>query len=351
MESCVTDTLYMTAKSGDAAYIGKNNWTLLQIACLFEKKELMLSLLRLGADPNIGASIWNGVDSSYYSFGNMLAWIITMSYLEGDKLLLIEEVVKYGADPNRAVQSDSILYAACVIPSNSEEVVLKLIEAGADTTKPFFNEDIGKRFSSLHLPFELGYQRVVRKICESGVDPNEVYDTWPLLCSVNFFSAKMLETSRILIEYGVDVNGAIPSKPGEEERCAGMTPLMKCCYDLQYSAMAREGGKEIWVENVKQFCRLLLEKGANVDAVTPYGETALMFLCGGMVKDNKIDPVNVNLARMLLDYGANPGVKCKDGKTAVEYIRNTTSDIAKHKELKPELKQEILNILPELMQK
>ena len=60
---------------------------------------------------------------------------------------------------------------------------------------------------------------------------------------------------------------------------------------------------------------MLLDSGINVNATNNYGQTALhLALTQGMD--------NINIINVLLEYGADPDIKCRQGKKAVDMTDN-----------------------------
>ena len=114
-------------------------------------------------------------------------------------------------------------------------------------------------------------------------------------------------------------HGASPDKPRSAK---GRTALIVAC--------AYYSGKTI--------CGLLIEKGADVNAVSNDGETALMYAA----QNAKLDVV-----MLLLKKGANPKLKDKAGKTALEYAKGGEISEYLLKSMKDTRidKQEVISIL------
>jgi ankyrin repeat protein len=92
-----------------------------------------------------------------------------------------------------------------------------------------------------------------------------------------------------LVHEGAPVNGYY----------RGMTPLI-------YVARLNKFAPVAWV---------LLEAGADVNAHDEYGKTALMWVVDNASKEN------IELARLLLDYGANICIKDADGRSVWDRIQ------------------------------
>ncbi len=126
------------------------------------------------------------------------------------------------------------------------------------------------------------------KLIKAGGDINAVDNngTSPLMNACRWGDEPMV--------YFLLVNGATPDKPRSAK---GRTALIVAC--------AYYSGKTI--------CGLLIDKGADVNAVTNAGETALMYAA----QNAKVDVV-----MLLLKKGADPKLKDNAGKTALDYARS-----------------------------
>ena len=89
----------------------------------------------------------------------------------------------------------------------------------------------------------------------------------------------------------------------------GRTPLIIAC--------AYYGGIPL--------CRVLLNHGADINAVTNNEETALMFAASNAKSD---------LVQYLLEKGANPKLLDKGGKTALDYAKTAVVDDTMKKMMK-----------------
>lgn len=120
-----------------------------------------------------------------------------------------------------------------------------------------------------------------------GEDVNTLdrYGSSPLMGYCRWADAEMVH---FLLWHG--------AKADEPRSPKGRTPLMITC--------AYYGGVSI--------CAMLLDKGADVNAVANDGTTALMLAA----QNAKIDVVE-----LLLKRGAKPGMKDKSGKTALDYAK------------------------------
>mmetsp|Transcript_28598 Transcript_28598/g.92248 ORF Transcript_28598/g.92248 Transcript_28598/m.92248 type:complete len:480 (-) Transcript_28598:24-1463(-) len=158
----------------------------------------------------------------------------------------------------------------------------------------------------------------VTKICEEGCDVHFTTTVFPALTiAANRGSSDMV---RLLLRYGADPNHAVPATDsGTVVQCSrcGRTQAAGNIKDNQYectycgnftrhadasdsdhtgitalhAAVQKEGHLDVLVA--------LLEHGANVDAMTAKGNTALMYSSAGG---------HVECSKVLLEYRANPNV-------------------------------------------
>ena len=128
----------------------------------------------------------------------------------------------------------------------------------------------------------------VASLLKAGANPNEIDDTFtsPLTAACRTGNPV---TAKILLDAGAKVDAPRTSK--------GRTPLMV--------ALAYEGGITI--------TKLLVEYGANVNAVTENGTTPLMIAAGG---------AKLNVVEYLLSKGANPKSVNNIQMTALKYAEN-----------------------------
>lgn len=335
-----------TVKTGNAAYVGQNNWALLHLACSFHKKELTRHLIELGASVDLVAS-WPDTPFSIRG-AKVTPLICLLDSMMADmsstvpasleiRLEMVEILVAAGADLNLHVLSDKVVFEispfqlSCVMGyEKEEEILLKLIELGADITVPI--KITNSVYHPLHFPMERNYFKVARKICEAGVDLNA-----PSILYVKNIVESLLESEKkenavlflnLVLDYGLDLNGRFHGE--EDQLYAGETALTYLC--LEKSRWRRVNSTLR-----KEALALLLEKGADANGTNEKGETPLMIICKNM-GDETDD--RIEMIRLLLNHKADAGAKDKEGKTAFDRLEK----------LGPELKEEILTALPELKQ-
>ena len=128
----------------------------------------------------------------------------------------------------------------------------------------------------------------VQKLLDEGADvEGKIIGTTPLM-----FACRMRDSAvvRLLIERGANVNARSDFQ---------MTPLMNVCC----SAVEIRPGFDI--------VKLLIHKGADINVKNNNGETALRMACRCNSKEN------AQIAKILLDNGADVNTKNLDGETAL----------------------------------
>lgn len=205
-------------------------------------------------------------------------------------LEIVELLIKAGANVNMQ-ESWGNTALACAAISGYEEIVKKLIAAHAYLDTPGFQDNTALSYAA-----ELETNNITKMLVEAGADINfpSGYNN-PL-----FVAARhgRLETVKYLISKGANVN--IADESGN--------PLLVClienlnfCRDESQSA------------NMESIFRLLIEAGANVNAVNAKGENALIPCVRG---------THINLINLLLLQKININAKTTWGGTALMQLFN-----------------------------
>ena len=209
------------------------------------------------------------------------------------------------------------------VQSGSVETLQVLLEAGY-ASDALTDEDKSLHFSPLKIAVTFGNPKMVKAMLERGADAKQATQA--------LGSAVMkgnVETAELLLKAGADPNdaGETHMKPLTFAAFQGdkaMTELLirhGATADTSATHLLAQDKPEIvallkkrqgtdWHESVRQGAfeaiRVALDAGADIDARTEQGETALM---------QAIDSGRVEVARWLLDHGANPNAVTEIGGT------------------------------------
>ena len=284
-----------TAESADGRCITPSHETLLHLAAGLGEVQLLNRLLQRHADPNV-------------------------------QIILPQQAFPSIPDSE---QGNTPLTYACQ-PAPYEEAALFLLKCGADISlQP---ELKGKKTSLLTWATAAGYPLLVRKLCEAGYDPNFRGEMVPPLLSLNLNTPNTaLQIAHILLEYGADVNAAMPASTTLPET-TGDTALLNLCRQLAFIDVSQ-------LPQIRELVSLFISEGADVNHQNAAGETPLMACCRGMLLgDDSLDRLKLGIARLLLDHRADPSLRDKYGRTALQRIGNRSNEHL----------QMVLKYLPEL---
>lgn len=332
-----------TARTGNACYVGADDWTLLHLACGLGKKELACHLIEKGADVNIryrrstkDGMVLGDMPLHYIFSGGM----DSRNPMDAETVLfLMEKLAARGADFNARSAGEIMLpfellclWGNRYTEEEQEKIISRLIALGADVVSPVQRER--GRTSSFQLPVQFGRRAVVRHLCEAGANVNEGYDFIPPLFFVHpVRSDNMQEVARILLDHGAQINGRILRKSFDESSMdMGQTPLSCLCSNASDYYPYNEKQKK----NFLDLLSLYLERKADVNLESESGMTPLMYLFKrkGADKNRKLV---MEMACLLLKHGADPSLKNGKGETVLDMIRKNTDD-----------EKEILAEIPEL---
>jgi ankyrin repeat protein len=313
------------------------------------------ALLAAGADPNAKARVTElakrSTRTDFPSGGfTALMWAVR----DGNEAIL-RRLLEGGADIN-ATDGDGATAIMLAIVNDRFDLAATMLELGADpklddslyqavvmhdATTDWRAKD-GTRLRADHLN-ELTALDLIGKLLDAGADPNRPFTgqlhSTSMCCDTKgagtpFFRAAIaadVEAMKLMIARGADLEWSPkPAEAGEMGNGgppgggnAGKTPLMVAMNGGKGVGMAggpgdiREGAKPPFREPSNRdpvdAVDLLIEAGANVNAVTSKGESALHLAATA----GKLDVV-----RALAAGGADLNLKNGDGKTALEIVEN-----------------------------
>ena len=307
------------------------------------------ALLNAGADPNIKARVselTKRTTRTDFPSGGFTA--LMWAARHGDEAI-VRRLLEGGADINLTNADDATAMMIAIV-NDRFDFAATLLELGADpndgslyqavlmrdATTDWLAKD-GTQWRADH-PNELTALDLTRLLLDAGADPNKPFvgqlHSASMCCDTKENATPMFRAAvaadvaalELLIEHGGDLEWS-PAKdeeatgPGANSK-AGRTPLMVAMDGGKGVGMAggpgdiREGRKPPFREEANRepvdAVRLLLDAGANPDAVTPdKGESALHFAA----MDGKLEIIEV-----LAAAGAALDLPNAEGKTALEVV-------------------------------
>jgi ankyrin repeat protein len=310
-------------------------------------------LLNAGADPNKKARASEltkrSKRSDFWSGGfTALMWAVR----DGNEPI-VHRLLEGDADIN-ATNADGASPMMLAIINDRFDLAAKLLTLGADPNDGSLYQAVemhdattdwrardGSRLRVDH-PNELTALDVMKLLLEAGADPNKPYTgqmhSTSMCCDTKaigtpFFRAAVasdVEGMKLMIAHGADLEWSPASVEEPEDGGgppgggpAGKTPLMVAMDGGKGVGMSggpgdiREGAdppfREVSNRNPVDAVNLLIEAGANINAVTPKGDSALHLAAW----DGKLD-----IVRALAAGGADLYLKDAAGKTALEVVEN-----------------------------
>lgn len=333
-----------TAENADGRCRTSSHETLLHLAAGLGQVQLLNRLLQRDADPNLQIILPRQAIASM-PCSEQGDTPLTYACHPGmdssrplpvhNRLSCLNLLIQYGADVNRSGPMGwPPLVMSCVAGIGGapyEETALFLLKCGADISlQP---ELRGKKTSLLSWAAAASYPLLVRKLCEAGYDPNFRGEMTPPLLSLNLNTPKTaLQIAHTLVEYGADVNAAMPTATAPPDS-GGDTALLNLCRQLAFI-------DEDHLPQIRALANLFISEGADVNHQNATGETPLMLCCRDMLLgDDTLDRLKLGIARLLLDHHADASLHDKYGRTALQQIGNRSNDhlhmVLKHL---PELK-------------
>lgn len=320
-----------TAEGADARCRTSSHETLLHLAAGLGQVQLLNRLLQRNADPNLQIILPHQAIPSMPG-SEQGDTPLTYACHPGmddarplpvhNRLSCLNLLIQYGADVDKpGPMGWPPLVMTCVAGIGGapyEEAALFLLKCGADISlQP---ELRGKKTSLLTWAAAAGYPLLVRKLCEAGYDPNFRGEMTPPLLSLNLNTPKTaLQIAHTLLEYGADVNAAMPMTTAPPDS-AGDTALLNLCRQLAFIDVSN-------LPQITELVNLFISDGADVNHQNAAGETPLMLCCRDMLLgDDTLDRLKLGIARLLLDHQADPALRDKYGRTALQQIGNRSND-------------------------
>jgi quinoprotein dehydrogenase-associated probable ABC transporter substrate-binding protein len=212
-------------------------------------------------------------------------------------------LIEKGADINKHdAQGYGALQAAA--RNRSDKIIPLLVELKADV-----NGRDRDGFTALIHAAERNHVPSIKALVAGGADLEASVDGGFGPLSLAIESSKFL-AAQALIELGASVNVAA----GTDR----VTPLMVSASQLAVGEQAKEIERRQGLRST-DIAAALIERGANVNAVNIHGVSALMIASARG---------NIPMLGLLLEAGADPNLKSKAGKTAIDIARENLNEDA-----------------------
>ncbi len=316
--------------------------------------EVVGLLLDAGADPNRRARISELNDRSINADFATGGFTALMFATRNGEEAVIRRLVEGGADLS-LTNGDGATALMIAIVNDRLDLAAKLLEMGADAndgslywavemrdaTNDWFARD-GSRLRANHRN-ELTAFDLIGLLLEAGADPNKPFvgqmHSTTMCCdsfvnSSPFFRAAVaadVETMALLIAHGADVEWSPESVAGAARPAinanVGRTPLMVAMNGGRGVPMAggpgdiREGRAPPFREpanrNPADAVRLLLDAGADSDALAPDGSAAIH----QAARSGRLEVI-----RVLAEGGATIDLPNREGLTALEIAESAPAD-------------------------
>ena len=215
----------------------------------------------------------------------------------------IRFLIEKGADINKHdAQGYGALQAAA--RNRSDKIIPLLVELKADV-----NGRDKDGFTALIHAAERNHVATIRALVAAGADLEASVDGGFGPLSLAIESGKFL-AAKALIEIGANVNAVA----GTDR----ITPIMVAASQLAVGESAKEIERRQGLRST-DIATALVERGANVNAANAHGVTALMIASARG---------NIPMLGLLLEAGADPNLKSKAGKTAIDIAHENLNEDA-----------------------
>jgi ankyrin repeat protein len=312
--------------------------------------EVVDALLRAGADPNLKARTSELTKRSMRTDFPSGGFTALMWAARDGQEAMVRRLVEAGADVN-ATNGDGATALMLTIVNDRYDMAATLLELGADANDGSLWYAVemrdaptdwrardGSRLRNDH-PNRLTGLGLIERLLAAGADPNKPFTgqmhNASMCCDTKgsgtpFFRAAVaadVDSMKLLIAHGADVEwkpapveGMPPMPFGDN---TGLTPLMVAINGGKGLLMAggpgdiRESKIGVWREpgnrTPADAVKLLLEAGANPNAVSPKGDTALHLAA----RDGRLDSL-----RELVAGGADASLRNAAGQTPLELVES-----------------------------
>ena len=235
--------------------------------------------------------------------------------VENGDSVIIEHILKRRPDVNNGSNKCALNAAVLGCGRQYSKIVKSLLEHGF-TVVPEDRNDC----NLLHAAVEKGCLTIVEKLLKYGTDVNiSICSTSPLHVATK---SKQGEVAELLVSYGADLN------PRDE---AGNTPIFYAAVNrdlemvkllLSNKANVKDSPQVLNTavqQNRRDIVEVLLRHGADVNASTKYGVTALHYTVldkNGTVSRSFLDKdpdTKGEIVRLLLSGGANVNARAQNG--------------------------------------
>jgi ankyrin repeat protein len=215
----------------------------------------------------------------------------------------IRFLVEKGADINKPdAQGYGALQSAA--RNRSDKIIPLLVSLKADV-----NGRDKDGFTALIHAAQRNHVPSIRVLVANGADIEASVDGGFGPLSLAIEDGKLL-AAKALIELGANVNAAA----GTDR----VTPIMVTASQLAVGEAAKEIERRQGLRST-DIATALIERGANVNAVNAQGVSALMIAAARG---------NIPMIGLLLEAGADPSLKSKAGKTAIDVARENLNEDA-----------------------